>query len=42
MADTRKYWTDKEQRAATARKHTENMQLEYSGQIEKAVIDTKI
>lgn len=42
MADTRKYWINKEQRAATARKHTEDMQLKYAGQIEKAVIGTKI
>lgn len=42
MADTQKYWINKEQRASDAKKHTETMQLKYKEQIEKAVIDTKI
>lgn len=42
MANTQKYWLDKEQRAETARKHTEDMQLKYGEQIEKAVAGTKI
>ena len=42
MADTQKYWVNKEQRATAARKHTEDMQLTYAEQIEKSFTGTKI
>lgn len=40
MAYIKEYWNDKEKRAEQARKHTKEMQNEYSGKIKESIRDT--